>query len=82
MAIRLPKDTEQRLLTSIKQFFREELEEEIGDLKARIVLDYCLREIAPSVYNQAVADAQAYFQEKVVDLDATCHEPEFGHWKR
>jgi uncharacterized protein (DUF2164 family) len=82
MPIKIEKDTENQLLASIKRFFAEELEEEIGDLRASLVLDFCLREVGPSIYNQAVTDAQAFMQEKVTDLDGTCYEPEFGYWKK
>ena len=81
MAIKLPPDTEKRLYASIKRFFAEKLEDEIGDLRARLVLDYCLREIGPTVYNQAIADAQAWMQGKVADLDGSRFEPEFNYWK-
>jgi hypothetical protein len=33
------------------------------------------------VYNGAVADAQAYFQGKVTDLEGSCYEAEFGYWR-
>jgi uncharacterized protein (DUF2164 family) len=81
MAITLPAETEKRLHASIKRFFAEKLEDDIGDLKARLVLDYCLREIGPTVYNQAVADAQAWLQVKVADLDGSRFEPEFSYWR-
>jgi uncharacterized protein (DUF2164 family) len=81
MAITLPPETEKRLNVSIKRFFAEKLDDEIGDLKARLVLDYCLREIGPTVYNQAVADAQAWVQGKVADVDGSCFEPELAYWK-
>lgn len=80
MTIRLKDDIEKQLIVSIRRFFREEMEEEYGDLKARLVLDYCLKEIAPSVYNQAIADAQAFVQAKLEDLEGTCWEPELGYW--
>ena len=82
MAIELSKEAEQRLIASIKRYFREGLETEIGDLKARLLLDYCLREIGPSIYNQAIADAQAFLQDKVSDIDSSCYEPEFSYWER
>ncbi len=81
MAITLPPETEKRLFVSIKRFFAEKLDDEIGDLKARLVLDYCLREIGPTIYNHAVADAQAWVQGKVADMDGSCFEPERGYWK-
>lgn len=81
MAIELSKEIEKRLITSIKRYFAEEMEDEIGDLKAKLLLDYCLEEIGPSIYNQAISDAQVYMQDRVTDLDVSIYEPEFGYWK-
>ena len=82
MAITLSQDTQDHLLASIKRYFAEHMDEDIGDLKATLLLEFCLKEIGPSIYNQAIADAQAYMQDKVTDLDGTCFEPEFGYWRR
>jgi len=82
MPIPLHKDAEKRLIGSIKKFFSQELEEEIGDLKARLVLDFFLKEVSPTVYNQAMKDAQAYFQDKVSELGDVRHEIEFDYWKK
>jgi uncharacterized protein (DUF2164 family) len=81
MPIKLPPDTNKRLRASIQRYVREELDQEIGDLKADLLLDYFLKEIGPSVYNQAVADAQTYFAQRVADLEGVCYEREFGYWK-
>lgn len=80
--IRMEKDTEKRLLASIKQFIADTFDEDIGDLKAAQVLEFFVKEIGPSVYNQAIADAQAYIQEKAGDLGEARYEPEFGFWKK
>ena len=40
------------------------------------------KEIGPAIYNQAIADAQAYFTGRVADLEGVCHEPEFGFWPK
>ncbi len=82
MAITLSKDTQQELIPSIKRYFVEHMDEEIGDLKASLLLEFCLKEIGPSIYNQAIADAQAYLHDKVTDLDGSCFEPEFGYWRK
>ncbi len=82
MSIKLHKDTEKYLIASIKRFFADELEADIGELKASRVLEFCVREIGPSIYNQAIADAQSYFQEKAADLGGTRFEAEFDYWKR
>ena len=80
MAITLSPETTKQLHASIKRYFAEQLDQEIGDLKAGLLLDYCLKEIGPSIYNQAVADAQAYFQGRVADLEGVCYEKEFTYW--
>ena len=82
MAIKLPPETITRLVASIKRYAAENLDEEIGDLKAGLLLEYCLEEIGPSIYNQAIADAQSYFTGRVADLEGVCHEAEFGFWPR
>jgi len=82
MPIKLAKDTEKHLTDSIKRFFAEDMDDEIGDLKALRILDFCLTEIGPSIYNQAIADAQTFFQEKVLDLGGVRYEVEFDYWKK
>jgi uncharacterized protein (DUF2164 family) len=80
MAITLSQDVTKQLLASIKRHVAENLDQDIGDLKARMLLDYVLKEIASTVYNRAITDAQAYFQGRVADLDGVCFEKEFGYW--
>jgi len=80
MSITLTPDTTKRLHGSIKRFAAEQLDEEIGDLKAHLLLDFVLKEIGPSIYNRAIADAQTYFQSRVADLEGVCHEKEFTYW--
>jgi uncharacterized protein (DUF2164 family) len=81
MTIKLSKVTKQQLIKSIKRYFEEKLDEEIGDLKASLFLDFCLQEIFPSVYNQAIIDARSFMEDKLSDLEDTCYEPEFDYWK-
>ena len=82
MPITLRAETTKRLVASIKRYAAENLDEDIGDLKAALLLEYCLKEIGPSIYNQAIADAQAYFTGRVADLEGVCHEEEFPYWPR
>jgi len=79
--IEIQKETADRAMASIQRYTAENLEEEFGELKAKLLLDFFLAEIAPSVYNEAIRDAQRYFQERVGDLDGTYHRVEFDYWK-
>ena len=81
MDIQLKKDVAKRLELSIQRYCAETMDLEVGELKAALFLKFCLEEIGPSIYNLAIADAQAYFQEKVADLENTCFAKEFNHWK-
>ena len=82
MAIRLQKETTDALVSSIKRYFAENADADIGELKASMFLDFCLKEIGPLIYNQAIADAQAYFHDKATDLAGLRYEAEFDYWKR
>jgi uncharacterized protein (DUF2164 family) len=79
--MKLEKDTERYLLNSIKRFFDEEMEISVGDLKAAQILDFFTGELGPSIYNQAIADAQAYFVDKTSDLAGIHNEAEFNYWR-
>jgi uncharacterized protein (DUF2164 family) len=82
VAIELDKATRERLIASVQRYFVEPLEQDIGHLKASLLLDFALKEIGPSVYNLAVGDAQSAIQQMVSEIDGTCFEREFGFWKR
>jgi len=80
MKIELPDDSRKRAITSLRRYFAAELDQEIGDLKAGLLLDFMLQEIGPSIYNVAISDAQTYMRDRVADLEAVCSAPEFAFW--
>jgi len=79
MSIKLSQEAKQKLLTAIKHFMAETMEQEIGDLKASFLLEFCLQEVGPVIYNRAISDAQSFMQEKLIDLESACYEPERGY---
>jgi len=80
--VKISKETREKLARSIKRYFAENLEEEIGDLKASLLLDYVLEEIGSYIYNQAIADAQAYMHDKITDMENSCFALEGNYWRR
>lgn len=80
MAITLAPDAKKQAIASIRRYFGENWDQDIGDLKADLLLDFVVREIGPSIYNRAIADAQVYLRDRVADLEAACYEKEFGYW--
>jgi uncharacterized protein (DUF2164 family) len=82
MTITFHAEMQARFIASIKRYFAEALDDDIGDLKASLLLEFVLREIGPSIYNRAVADAQARIQDMVLDLDSSCYEADPGYWNK
>jgi len=80
MAIALEADARKQAIASIKRYFAESWDAEVGDLKADLLLAFFLTELAPSVYNRAIGDAQTYLRDRVADLEAACFEREFAYW--
>ena len=66
----IKQETKKELLSEIKSFFLQELDHEIGDLKAEIIFDFIINKFGPKIYNQGVADARKWFRERFEDLDA------------
>jgi len=82
MTIELSKDARAQAMASIERWFKENADEPIGNIQAAALLNFFVAEIAPSVYNQAIADAQQRLQQRVADLDIECHADEFGFWRK
>lgn len=78
MPIKLTPDTAEKAAASLRRYCDEELEHAIGELPSQLFLQFILEEIGPSIYNAAIADAQTYFRDRVVDLEGACYEPEFA----
>ena len=64
----LAKEKQQEMTEELKAYFLKEREEEIGDLAARLLLDFISEKLAPEYYNQGVYDAYRYLQERNEDL--------------
>jgi len=81
MSIEISREASAAAVTSIQRYFEENMDEEIGNLGAGALLGFFLKEIAPIVYNQAVADVQTRLQARIMELDIEVHEPEFQYWQ-
>ena len=80
MAIELTKEEVADIVPSLRRYFREELELEISEMRAKFLLNYFLKDIAAFAYNQGVKDAESYFRGRVEDLSGTCFEPALTYW--
>jgi uncharacterized protein (DUF2164 family) len=82
MSIDIPREARQEAIASIERYFREQRDEKIGNVAAGALLGYFLEEIAPLVYNQAVADAQERLLARVTEVDIDVHEEPFAYWRK
>jgi len=76
MRIRLGEERRERMLRSVRRFFADELDLELGDLAASRILDFFTRELGAPIYNQAIQDARAHLQSKLDDLEGEFYEPD------
>lgn len=82
MEIRLNKEIEQTLITSIRRYVAENMDNEIGNLQGSLFLQYCIEDIGPHIYNAAIVDAQRHLQARLADLDSECYVPETSYWSK
>ena len=82
MTIELTKTERAEAIASIERYFRENMDEKIGNIAAGALLGFFLEEIGPSVYNRAVADAQERMRSRLDELEYEVHEDEFGYWQK
>ena len=82
MPIELSKQDTDQIVSSIQKYFQQELEQAISEMRAKFLLDYFLKEIAPFAYNKGVSDAEAYLRARVEDLPATCFEEGLTYWRQ
>ncbi|OEH94016.1 DUF2164 domain-containing protein [Bacillus solimangrovi] len=64
----IPTNVKHDMLNSIKSYFLNERDEELGDLAAMMILDFFSEEIAPHFYNLGITDAHQYMSEKLEDI--------------
>ena len=82
MAIELDKDARSQAIASIERYFRENMDEPIGNVAAGGLLGFFLEEVGPSIYNKAVLDVQERLQARLSELDLEVHEDEFQYWRK
>lgn len=71
MKIQLDRERTKLLTQKIQLYFEREFDETIGELKAGFILQFFINELGPAIYNQGLSDAQAFLQDKLIDLEST-----------
>lgn len=66
--IKIDMKKREDMISSIKSYFLDEREEDLGDLASGLILDFIIDELAPEFYNQGVDDSYKYMNDKIEDL--------------
>ena len=82
MPIEISKEAHTQAVQSIERYFREHMDEPIGNMAAGGLLGFFLEELGPLVYNKAVSDVQARLQARVMEVDIEVHEDAFQYWHK
>ncbi|MDN8613497.1 DUF2164 domain-containing protein [Variovorax ginsengisoli] len=82
MTIELSKEARKEAIASIERYFRENMEEPIGNIAAGALLGFFLEEVGPVIYNRAVTEVQERLQARISELDIEVHEDEFQYWRK
>lgn len=82
MALALSHEDRKEASASLARFVADELDTDLGGIQVEALLMFFLKEIAPTVYNKGVVDAQLFLRDRIADLEATCYEPEFTYWPK
>ncbi|MFD2044859.1 DUF2164 domain-containing protein [Ornithinibacillus salinisoli] len=64
----LSNEQKDEMVQMIQAYFIEEQNEEIGNLKAMLILDFIMEKLAPVFYNQGVEDSHRYMAQKLDDI--------------
>jgi len=74
MRIHLSEERKSVILRKLTEMYSIEFGEDLSCFRAEAILRFFLKNLGPSVYNQAIQDARGFMMERLEDLDATFYE--------
>jgi uncharacterized protein (DUF2164 family) len=69
MLKKLPFDQKKALMEKIQYYFESELGKTLGDLATENMLEFLIQTLGPLVYNEALKDARAVVNERILSLE-------------
>ena len=70
------KEEKQLIVSKLRNYFDQELSQELGQFDADFLLDFITEEIGPYFYNRGLYDAQAVMQGRVDTILESIYEIE------
>jgi len=74
--IKFSKEQKERLVSKIKLYFNDELDQIIGQFDAEFLLDFFTEEVGTYYYNQGLTDAQAILDSRLHDITDAIYDLE------
>ncbi len=74
--IEISKAAKQEIVTKLQQYFRDELQQEIGSFDAEFLLDFFSEHVGSFYYNQGLADALKTFENKMEEISENIYQLE------
>ena len=74
--IKFSRNEIENIVKRVETYFITELDHEIGNIEAALLIDFFAEEIGAFFYNKGLNDANTLFNEKVEDLSYTIQELE------
>jgi len=65
--MKFTREEKEDMAAAIREYFRKERDEDIGNLASLMVLDFIIEELGPWFYNRGVEDARSYMSERLED---------------
>lgn len=69
MKIKFSDYRKKKLADSVRTHFSKELEIVLSDFQIEQLVDFLIKDIGPTLYNQAINDVEVYIKEKLTDLE-------------
>ena len=74
MPIEFTDEQRKQIIDALRGYVLDEFDDDIGDLRAERLFEFVMNLVGASVYNQALTDAQAWMQGKLMDLEGDLHQ--------
>ena len=66
--IEFSKEEKEMMIQKVKMYFREELNQDIGNFDAEFLIDFFAKEMGGFFYNRGLYDAEMMISEKVSEI--------------
>lgn len=80
MPFTFTKEQKADLHHSLQRYFSENLDGDLNEMQASLLVGYIMDEIAPFAYNQGVEDAQRFILRAVEELPGICFQEPMTYW--